>query len=143
MKLNKPVWAAKMRSMPFSNFIYKGQWLEIRDSRLEQIIGLCRKLFPEFIQSQNNREQLAWLDDAINDWMEERELPPGCKILRLDALLTSSDRRVTLGRFFAFVSSKIRYTMPTTDTIVATECERVQQFVESTISRIWSEEQTA
>jgi len=129
--------------MPFSNFIYRGQWLEIRDSRLEQIIDLCSKLFSEFAQSKEKPDQLAWLDKSINEWKEERELPPGCKVLWLDTLLTSSERCATLGQFFAFVSSKIRTTMPATDAILANECERVQQFIESTVSRIWSGQQTA
>jgi len=129
--------------MPFSNFIYRGQWLEMRDSRLEQIIDLCCELLPEFVRSLQSREDLAWLEEAISEWKRARELPPGCEILKLDTLLISPERRTVLGQFFAFVGGKIRTTRPATDVVLATECERVQQFVESTVSRIWSGQQTA
>lgn len=115
--------------MPFSNFTYREQWLEMRDSRLVDLIGYCDKLLGEFVESHERREPLDWLSDALHEWKQKAELPPGCVLIRFDAWLSSPDRREQLGRFFGFVAERIRNTMPPTEAIIATESERVRTFV--------------
>ena len=115
--------------MPFSHFNHRGRWLEMRDSRLQDLIDYCDKLFPEFRESQLNPEQLNWISDATHEWKQECELPPGCKTIKLDRWLSSSERCARLSRFFGFVAEKIKRIMPPTEAIIATESERVQTFV--------------
>jgi hypothetical protein len=115
--------------MPFSNFAEKERLLEMRDSRLGDLIGYCERLLPEFVQSQTDREQLSWMSEAVGEWKQDCELPPGCKLIRFDAWLSSPEHRGQLGRFFGFVGETIRKNMPATEAIIATESERVQNFI--------------
>src|SRR5690349_7913747 len=101
--------------MPFSDLKYKDTFLEIRDSRLEDIIDLCVRFLPEFVQEYEPPNRIIWLEDTVKEWAEQRELPPGCKLIRLDDLLSLPERSDALLHFFAFVANKVRNVLPSTD----------------------------
>jgi len=115
--------------MPWSCVKTAGHWIEVRDNRLEDIIDLCGKLLPSFLESQPNAGQLHWLQDLVRDWTEQRELAPGCKSLRPDEWLSSEERRETLGAFLQFVAKTIATTLPATERILAKDCARIRDLV--------------
>ena len=92
--------------------------------------GLNQRTYvPEFIEAEAKREELAWFSEALREWKEKAELPPGCVLIRFDAWLLSPERCEQLSHLFAFVAKKIRTTMPATEAVMADEAERVQRFI--------------
>lgn len=115
--------------MPFSDFNYAGRWLEVRDSRLADILIYCNQFLMEFVVTHGGVRQLSWLVEAVNDWQTEVELPPGCKLVLLDKWLTTEERCRVMRKFFVFVGSKVASTMPPTEGVIVSECKRLEQFL--------------
>jgi hypothetical protein len=109
--------------------------MEMRDSRLGDLIGYSERFLPEFIDSQGSREKLSWLNEAVVQWKDECRLPPGCKTIQLDAWLSSPERIQQLSEFFGFLAEKIRATMPSTEAVMATEAEKVRKFILETCEK--------
>jgi hypothetical protein len=99
------------------------------DSRLEDIIDISDSVVGEFIDQHEDHGQFSWLAATVREWKRQRVLPPGCKILSLDAYLPSPQHASVLIHFLDFVIEKVRTTLPESEAVLMTECERVKKFI--------------
>ena len=118
--------------MPFSFFELHGEYIEMRDSRMEELVEYSAKVFPGFIKRRKDSAQLVWLGEAIGKWQNEMVLPPGCKIIRLTETLSSSDKSKILSHFLGFVAAQITSDEPIIGDRICEECKRILALISQT-----------
>lgn len=72
--------------MSNSEFIFKGKSRNLKDS----VIGR----FLDALEEHLSQSELPWLKEACNQWQEDwKTMPPGCKDIDLDAVITDSNKK--------------------------------------------------
>ncbi len=73
--------------MSSSEFLYKGKARNLKDSVIGRFLDELAMLLQE--------SELDWLQSACEGWQEDwKTMPPGCKDIDLDEVITEEVRRV-------------------------------------------------
>ncbi len=115
--------------MPFSDFIIKGQNVELRDSQLMDLIEFMDSVMESFLQSQELGPAADWLSDAIREWKKECEMPPGCKVIRTDKWLTTPQKVSLFAGFLYHIEKLLQKQVPSAPLLLA-DVVRIKQIVE-------------
>jgi hypothetical protein len=124
--------------MPWSTILYQKHRVEMRDSRLSDLFTLLVEVSNSFTSSQPNAGQLTWLREAVEDWKSECELPPGCKIIKLDKWLGQKERSETFSDFIAYTAEILR-SRAHPDPALASEAEKVWKLLRELKGSEWLE----
>jgi hypothetical protein len=72
--------------MSNSEFIFKGTSRNLKDS----VIGR----FLDELSEHLRQDEYPWLKNACDEWQEDwKKMPPGCKDIDLDTVITDSDKK--------------------------------------------------
>ena len=110
----------------------------MRDARLNDLFQCFAQVSGRFVSAQSNATHLAWLQNAVEEWRTECELPPGCKIIKLDKWLLKKERSEEFCDFVAYVATLLR-SETHADPILASEADRVWHLVRNLEGKIWVE----
>ena len=103
--------------MPYSNFLIRGQYVEMRDNRVVDLVSLFDAAYRAKISC--DRDYAPWLADAISGWQKDCDLPPGCVIIRLDQWLNSLERVISFLQFIDEVEARVLVKTPYDRALVA------------------------
>jgi len=96
----------------------------MRDSRLTDLFEILGDMSVGYVAMKPKTLRLGWLLEATQDWQKDCQLPPGCKLIKLDKWLGQTDRPEQFADFMSY-AIKVINSGDKSDPVIASEAEKI------------------
>lgn len=115
--------------MASSAVIFKGTSRYPKDGAIGTFLDLLQEEL--YVFEDGNSDSIDWLQAACKDWQKEwDEMPPGCKDIELDVVLTNLERQTLFCKFVDAILERIERDLHEPEFLVR-EITRVKELLQT------------